>query len=118
MPVVSLREAEFTPATYNTPEFTVEMAKLFETRFGKERVVQSKPVMGGEDFSRYRRADETIKSMIFWVGGVPMAEYQQAQTEGTKMPSLHSPFWAPDAEKVILTGAEALTAATLQIMKK
>lgn len=118
MPVVSLREAEFTPATYNTPEFTVEMAKLFETRFGKERVVQSKPVMGGEDFSRYRRADENIKSMIFWVGGVPMAEYQQAQTEGTKLPSLHSPFWAPDAEKVILTGAEALTAATLQIMKK
>lgn len=118
MPVVSLREAEFTPATYNSPEFSVEMAELFATRFGQDRVVQSKPVMGGEDFSRYRRADENIKSMIFWVGGVPMAEYQAAQTDGTKLPSLHSPFWAPDAEKVIKTGAEALTAATLQIMKK
>ncbi len=118
MPVVSLRDAEFTPATYNSPEFTLEMAKLFEARFGKDRVVQSKPVMGGEDFSRYRRADETINSMIFWVGGVPMAEYQAAQAEGTKLPSLHSPFWAPDAEKVIMTGAEALTAAALDIMKK
>ena len=118
MPEVTLREAEFTPATYNSPEFTVEMAKLFESRFGEERVKQSKPVMGGEDFSRFRRADENIKSMIFWVGGVPMAEYQAAQDEGTKLPSLHSPFWAPDAEKVITTGAEALTAATLQIMKK
>ena len=118
MPVVTLREAEFTPATYNSPEFTVEMAKLFESRFGEERVKQSKPVMGGEDFSRFRRADENIKSMIFWVGGVPMAEYEAAQVEGTKLPSLHSPFWAPDAEKVITTGAEALTAATLQIMKK
>ncbi len=118
MPVVSLREAEFTPATYNSPEFSVEMAELFATRFGQDRVVQSKPVMGREDFSRYRRADENIKSMIFWVGGVPMAEYQAAQTDGTKLPSLHSPFWAPDAEKVIKTGAEALTAATLQIMKK
>ena len=118
MPEVTLREAEFTPATYNSPEFSVEMAKLFEGRFGTERVVQSKPVMGGEDFSRFRRADENIKSMIFWVGGVPMAEYQAAQAEGTKLPSLHSPFWAPDAEKVIITGAEALTAATLQIMKK
>lgn len=118
MPVVTLREAEFTPATYNSPEFTVEMAKLFESRFGEERVQQSKPVMGGEDFSRFRRADENIKSMIFWVGGVPMAEYEAAQAEGTKLPSLHSPFWAPDAEKVITTGAEALTAATLQIMKK
>ena len=44
MPVVTVRDAEFTPATYNSPEFSVEMARLFETRFGKERVVQSKPL--------------------------------------------------------------------------
>ncbi|VWX57681.1 Peptidase M20 [Sphingorhabdus sp. 109] len=118
MPVVTLREAEFTPATYNSPEFSIEMARLFETRFGKDRVVQSKPVMGGEDFSRYRRADENINSMIFWVGGVPMADYQASVAKGTKLPSLHSPFWAPEAETVIQTGAEALTAATLHIMKK
>ena len=47
-----------------------------------------------------------------------MADYQAAQKEGAKLPSLHSPFWAPDAEKVIVTGAEALTAATLDILKK
>ncbi len=118
MPVIRVRDDEFTPSTYNSPEFSMEMAKLFEARFGKERVVQSKPVMGGEDFSRYRRADESIKSMIFWVGGVPMEEYQEAKKEGKKLPSLHSPLWAPDAEKVVATGAEALTAAALDLMKK
>ncbi len=118
MPIVRTRDDEFTPSTYNSPEFSMEMAKLFETRFGKERVVQSKPVMGGEDFSRFRRADESIKSMIFWVGGVPMDEYQAAKKAGTKLPSLHSPLWAPDAEKVVATGAEALTAAALKLMKK
>ncbi|QJB70667.1 amidohydrolase [Parasphingorhabdus halotolerans] len=118
MPTVTTRDDEFTPATYNSPEFSVEMAKIFEERFGKDRVRQSKPVMGGEDFSRFRRADESIKSMIFWVGGVPMAEYLAAEKEGTKLPSLHSPLWAPDAEKVIATGAEALTAAALNLMKK
>ncbi|QTD56637.1 amidohydrolase [Parasphingorhabdus cellanae] len=118
MPVIRVRDDEFTPSTYNSPEFSMEMAKLFEARFGKERVVQSKPVMGGEDFSRYRRADESIKSMIFWVGGVPMDEYQAAKKEGRKLPSLHSPHWAPDAEKVVATGAEALTAAALKLMKK
>ncbi len=118
MPVIRVRDDEFTPSTYNSPEFSMEMAKLFEARFGKERVVQSKPVMGGEDFSRYRRADESIKSMIFWVGGVPMDEYQEAKKEGKKLPSLHSPLWAPDAEKVVATGAEALTAAALDLMKK
>ncbi len=118
MPVIRVRDDEFTPSTYNSPEFTREMAKLFEARFGKERVVQSKPVMGGEDFSRFRRADESIKSMIFWVGGVPMDEYLASKKEGTKLPSLHSPLWAPDAEKVVATGAEALTAAALNLMKK
>lgn len=118
MPVIRTRDEEYTPSTYNSPEFTREIAELFEARFGKDRVRQSKPVMGGEDFSRYRRADESIKSMIFWVGGVPMDEYQAAQKNGTKLPSLHSPLWAPDAEKVVATGAEALAAAALNIMKK
>ncbi len=118
MPEVRIRDEEFTPATYNSPEFTRDMAALFTKRFGEQRVVKSKPVMGGEDFSRYRRADESINSMIFWIGGVPLDEYQAAKENGTKLPSLHSPFWAPDAEKVIATGAEALAAATLHLMKK
>ena len=94
----------------------IEMAKLFETRFGKARVVQSKPVMGGEDFSRYRRADENIKSMIFWVGGVPMAEYQASLTEGTNLPWLHRDCWAPEARQVVGSGAEALPALKPNIM--
>lgn len=34
------------------------------------------------------------------------------------MPSLHSPFWAPEADTVIATAAEAMTAMTLKLMKK
>lgn len=118
MPVVSIRDDEFTPSTYNSPEFSMEMASLFEARFGADRVHQTKPVMGGEDFSRFRREDTSINSMIFWVGGVPIDQYQAAQKEGAKLPSLHSPLWAPDAEKVVATGAEALAAAALNLMKK
>lgn len=118
MPIVGIREDEYTPATYNSPEFSKEMADLFAARFGQDRVHQTKPVMGGEDFSRYRRADTSINSMIFWVGGVPMDEYLEAQKTGAKLPSLHSPLWAPDAEKVVATGAEALAAAALDLMKK
>ena len=119
MPIVRVRDEEFTPSTYNTPDFTRDMAATFRTRFGDARVIETPPVMGGEDFSRYRRVDETIDSMIFWVGGVPMDEFQAAQAdESIKLPSLHSPFWAPDAEKVIATGAEALTAAALKLLAK
>ncbi|MDZ7588027.1 MAG: hypothetical protein U5J78_02270 [Parasphingorhabdus sp.] len=56
--------------------------------------------------------------MIFWVGGVPQAEFDAARKNGTTLPSLHSPFWAPDAEKVIGTAAEAMTAAVLDLMPR
>ena len=36
----------------------------------------------------------------------------------TKLPSLTSPFWAPDAEAVISTATEALTVAALDVLKK
>ena len=119
MPEVKIAEDEFTPATYNTPKLTAKMAALFEDRFGKARVMETKPVMGGEDFSQFYRADkENVQSLIFWVGGVPQAEYEAAKKNGTGLPSLHSPFWAPDAEKVIATGGEAMASAAMKLMEK
>jgi amidohydrolase len=119
MPEVTIAENEFTPATYNTPELTARMAALFKMRFGETRVISTPPVMGGEDFSEFYRADKAnIESLIFWVGGVPQAQYDEAKKEGTALPSLHSPYWAPDAEKVISTAAEAMTLAAVDLMKK
>ena len=118
MPVVTVQKDEYTPATFNTPEFTEEMAAYLKTSFGNDRVVQMPPVMGGEDFSRFSREDKSIKSLIVWVGGVPQAEYDAAKKEGRTLPSLHSPFWAPDAPAVISTATEALTAMTMKLMAK
>ncbi|MGR4892152.1 amidohydrolase [Sphingopyxis sp. LARHCG72] len=118
MPVVTVQKDEYTPATFNTPEFTEEMAAFLKTSFGNDRVVQMPPVMGGEDFSRFGREDKSIKSLIVWVGGVPQAEYDAAKKEGRTLPSLHSPFWAPDAPAVISTATEALTAMSMKLMAK
>jgi hippurate hydrolase len=119
MPEVKIAEDEFTPATYNTPALTARMAALFKERFGEKRVISTPPVMGGEDFSEFYRADKAnIESLIFWVGGVPQAQYDEAMKNGKPLPSLHSPFWAPDAEKVIATATEAMTAAAIDLMKK
>ena len=119
MPEVTIAENEFTPATYNTPELTAKMAELFKGRFGDARVISTPPVMGGEDFSEFYRADkENVESLIFWVGGVPQADFDAAKAGGKPLPSLHSPYWAPDAEKVIATGGEALAAAAINLMKK
>lgn len=108
----------YTPATYNTPEFTEQVMARLKPRF-EGRVFETPAVMGGEDFSQFYRADrENVQSLIFWVGGVRAAEWERAQKGEIDLPSLHSPFWAPDAPVVIATATEALTAATLELMGK
>jgi amidohydrolase len=119
MPVVSVQKDEYTPATFNTVDFTEEMASFLKTQFGEARVTKMPPVMGGEDFSRYSRdANKDVKSLIIWVGGVPRAEYEAAKKEGRTLPSLHSPFWAPEANTVIETATEALTGMAMKLMGK
>ena len=108
----------YTPATYNTPEFTETAMAGLKSRF-EGRVFETPATMGGEDFSQFYRADrENVESLIFWVGGVPQAQWERAQKGEIDLPSLHSPFWAPDAPVVIATATEALTAATLKLMAK
>jgi hippurate hydrolase len=118
MPVVTIRDGEYTPATFNTEKLTTSTAALLTARFGAERVLKTRPVMGGEDFSRFHLADKSIESLIFWVGGVPQAQWDKAAGDPAKLPSLHSPFWAPDAETTISTAAEALTVAALGVLGK
>lgn len=117
MPLIEVR-SNFTPSTFNTDPLAGHMKALWTTRFGAERVLTSTPVMAGEDFGRYWLADKSIQSLIFWVGGVPRAKWDEAQANKTALPSLHSAYWAPDAEAVIATATEAMTAGALDILKK
>lgn len=116
LPIVEQVEG-FTPSTYNDPEFSEAVMARLRDRFGEDRVMQVPSVMGGEDFGRFRREHpEDIESLIFWVGGVPQEQFEAAQRGETTLPSLHSPFWAPDAERVVETATEAMVAATLDLM--
>ena len=109
----------YTPSTFNDPEFTARVMTGLRERFGEDRVMQVPSVMGGEDFGQFRRAaPEDVESLIFWVGGVPMEQWERAQAGEEALPSLHSPFWAPDAEAVIATAAEALAGTSLRLMPR
>jgi hippurate hydrolase len=118
MPEVAIREGEYTPSTFNTEKLSNRALELFTANFGAERVRKTPAVMGGEDFSRYWLADKSIESLIFWVGGTPIAKWNAAGGDAQKLPSLHSPFWAPNAEAVISTATEAMTVAALDVLKK
>jgi hippurate hydrolase len=117
MPIMSY-EKNYTPSTFNTPAVTERLAAVFAGHFGAERVKPVPPVMAGEDFSQYYRADKTIESFIFWVGGVDPAKAARAQKGEISLPGLHSPLWAPDPDAVIGTASKAMTLAALDLLKK
>ena len=118
MPIVTVREEMYTPSTYNTEKLSARALELFTKNFGATRVIKTPAVMGGEDFSRFWLADKSMESLIFWVGGTPKPVWDAAKGEQAKLPSLHSPYWAPDADAVISTATEALTVAALDVLKK
>ena len=117
MPVVTVSDT-YTPSSFNTDQLSSRVLALFQQHFGAERVLATPPVMAGEDFGRYWLADQSKQSTIFWVGGVPQAKWDEVKGDSSKLPSLHSPRWAPDAEAVISTATEAMTLAALDILKK
>ncbi len=118
MPIVTVRDAEFTPATYNDPELATTVKLAISAEIGAENVKDMEPVMGGEDFGAFGRVDPKIPSFLFWLGAVDPEVVTAAQKNDTTLPSLHSPFFAPDYEPTIETGVAAMTAAALDLLKK
>lgn len=70
--------------------------------------------MGAEDFGAYGLAG--APSLLLHVGAVDPAVFAAAQKSGTRVPSLHSPLFAPDYEPTIKTATTAETAALLDLL--
>ena len=118
MPVVHVRQDEFTPSTYNNPELTQRLAGVWRGVFGAENVEAVEPVMAGEDFSQFSLPDHSVPACIFWVGAVDPKKIAESKKNGTTLPSLHSSKFAPVPEPTIRTGVIGMTSAVLDLMKK
>jgi hippurate hydrolase len=116
-PIVKVSESEYTPATYNDPQFTERLARVFEKALGPENVLKVAPVMGAEDFGRFS-LDQQIPSSLFWLGTVDPAKVEESQRTGKPLPSLHSSLFSPVPEPTLRGGVKAMTAAVLDLMKK
>ena len=111
-------EDEHTPALYNDPELTKRMAAVLRKKLGDARVKETKPVMGGEDFSEYGRVEPRIPGVFLWLGAVAPDKYQQSIADGTSLPSLHSPLFAPLPKPTIETGVETMVTMALELLGK
>ena len=115
LPTVT-RSDQFTPSTYNDPELTMRLAKVFQKTFEADQVSQMEPVMGGEDFGRYGRTKHKRPISIFWLGAAPPSVLQEAADKNQTPPSLHSSKFYPLPKPTILTGVRAMTHAAIDLL--
>ena len=115
-PKVSVQEGGY-QSNYNDPELAKRLTAVFQSSFGKEQVSMLPPTMAGEDFGDYGRA-ANAPSFMFFLGATPAATFAAAGGDLKKLPSLHSPQWAPDPEPTIKTGSAALALAALEVLGK
>ena len=106
--------SEGTPSLYNNEELTARLAGVFERVVGKDNVISSDPVMGGEDFSRYGRAGVPI--LMYRLGAVDAKRLERFEQLGQEPPSLHSPVFYPDVEEALVTGISTMASAALELL--
>lgn len=105
-PVVSVRD-ESSPLVYNDPVLTARIGKVFDEKFGTDKVIRLQPEMYGEDFGMYRQTDPPIPSLIYSVGTVGSGPFV----------STHSPLYLPELNSSLDIGIRSLSWALLDLLK-
>jgi hippurate hydrolase len=117
LPVISILEPQI-PATLNDPELTRKLTEVLIRNFGQDNVVETPPSMVGEDFSRFAlQPGKKVPICMFWIGAADPAKVKEAKANGTALPSLHSPMFAPLPEPTIKTGIKALATSSLYLFQ-
>ena len=116
MPRVTVIEG--TPTTINDTPLAQRLNKVMADTLGADAIVPFEQMgMGAEDFAYYVQPDTGIKGYFFAVGGTPKEAFDAEKSGGPAVPSHHSPLFKVSPEPVVVTGATAMTAAVLDLMK-
>jgi hippurate hydrolase len=106
--------SEGTPSVLNDPELTERVVATIKRKLGDKNVSESKPSMGGEDFSRYGLAGVPIS--MYRLGTVDQKRLDAYEREGVPPPSLHSPLYYPDAEASLRVSVPVMVAVVEDLL--
>jgi hippurate hydrolase len=98
----------------NDTALTQRVSQALLRQLGPDRVKDLSPEMASEDFSEFPRAG--VPSLMLRVGAWEPAKYEATLKSGAALPSLHSPFFAPDRERVIKAAISAEVLALRELM--
>ncbi|WP_066782108.1 M20 metallopeptidase family protein [Sphingomonas sp. CCH5-D11] len=116
MPKVTVIEG--TPTTINNAPLARRLNAVMVNTLGTANVVPFEQMgMGAEDFAYFVQPDTGVKGYYFAVGGTPKAALDAARNGGPAVASHHSPLFKITPEPVVVTGATAMTAAALELLK-
>ncbi len=107
-------EFESTDAVYNDPALTRRVEGVLQSALGKDNVVEIPATMTSEDYSVF--VGQGIPSVYFDLGGADPQRYAEAKASGTKLPSNHSPLFAPDLDPALHTGITAEVAVLRNLL--
>jgi len=105
------------PPVINNMDLTDRWVNVLHKSIGNENVVRVDPVMAGEDFGQYGYTEEKVPICIMWLGTVSPEKMQDHLENGTKLPPLHSPLFAPYPEPTIKTGVRSMVSMVMDLMK-
>jgi amidohydrolase len=114
-PEPTIEISEGTPALFNDPKLTEQVAAILRDKFGDENVVLGEPVMGGEDFGRLAKAGLPI--CMLRLGAVSQKRLDEFAAKHQPPNSLHSPLFYPDIEDTLKTGVPTLAYVAMDLLK-
>jgi amidohydrolase len=109
-----IERLEAANALVNDPELTQRVGAALLRELAPEQVRDAAPEMVSEDFSEFQRAG--VPTLMLRIGATEQSKYDAATKSGATLPSLHSPFFAPDREKTIKATVAAEVIALRELM--
>ncbi|ALK97927.1 amidohydrolase [Massilia sp. WF1] len=102
------------PMGVNDGDASGRVGAVFRQYFAAERVHQTGPTSASEDFGSFG-LEWKVPAVFWFVGGTDPAVHAKAKAAGevNKIPSNHSPFFAPVLHPTLETGIETMVVAAL-----
>lgn len=105
------------PAVYNNPVLGEMLKTIVKNNFGEAAIAPMKPIMIGEDFGVYGQQSSKIPSYILWMGTVSPERKSNSLANNISLPSLHTAYFAPDAELAIPSNVAIIGTCLLEMMR-
>jgi amidohydrolase len=115
----AVKVAESTPVTINDTALAGRLNAALTAQMGGDTVIPFRQTnMGAEDFAYFVAPEHKVPGYYFAVGGTKPEWIAAAKSGGPAVSGHHSPLFKIDPEPAIRTGAEAMTLATMELLKR